>query len=172
MQRRALHAFIVWLGLFVFWVVLSGRLDALHLGYGVVSAAGVTWLSGGRLFTRTDDGRAYYLTFLPWGRLITYLPWLGWEIVKANVQVLKLVFSPLSRLDPKVVTFRADALKSELSRVVLANSITLTPGTVTLDLGSDGEYLVHAIDGPSADGLLEGAMQRKVAWTFREEDQP
>lgn len=168
MQRRALHLFIVWLGLFVFWVVLSGKLDAVHLGYGVASAAFVTWLSADRLFTRRDDGRDFYLTFLPWGRLLAYVPWLGWEIVKANVQVLKLVFSPLSRLEPSVIRFRVD-LKSELSKVVLANSITLTPGTVTLDVTGDGEYVVHAIDGPSADGLLEGAMQRKVAWTFKEE---
>jgi len=167
MQRRALHYAIVWLVLFGFWVVLSGHLDPVHLGMGVVCAAGITALSGGLLYTHVDGAPDRYLTQLPWLRILAYLPWIGWEIVKANIAVLKLVLGPMSKVRPRVVTFRT-GLSSEVSRVTLANSITLTPGTVTLDIDGNGEYVIHAIDGPSADGLLEGSMQRKVAHTFHE----
>jgi multicomponent Na+:H+ antiporter subunit E len=56
-----------------------------------------------------------------------------------------------------------------VSRVVVANSITLTPGTVTLDLAPDGVYEIHALDRASAEGVAEGIMERKVAATFGEE---
>lgn len=168
MKRHFVHVVIVWLGLFGFWTVLSGKFDAVHLAMGAVSAGLVTALSEELLFTRMDSGELRLLTSVRWRRHLSYLPWLGWEIVKANIQVMKLVFSPLSRLQPSIVTFKVD-YSSELSRVVLANSITLTPGTVTLDLNLEGVYQVHAIDRFAADGLLEGTMQRKVAWTFGED---
>jgi multicomponent Na+:H+ antiporter subunit E len=168
MERHAVHVFIVWLGLFALWVILSGMLDAVHLAMGAACSALVTWLSADLLFTRVDTGERRWLTFIHWGRFLAYLPWLGWEIVKANVQVLKLVLGPLSRLRPAIITYKAPDLSSEVSRVILANSITLTPGTVTLDVGLDGVYTVHAIDEGSAEGLLEGSMERKVAWTFGE----
>jgi multicomponent Na+:H+ antiporter subunit E len=159
---------MVWLGLLAFWIILSGKLDALHLGMGAASAALVCWLSADLLFTRMDSGERKWLTFMNWGRQLAYLPWIVWEIVKANIQVLKLVLSPLSRLRPSIVSFKAD-LSSEVSRVVLANSITLTPGTVTLDLDLEGVYTVHAIDRAAAEGVLDGTMARKVAWTFGED---
>ncbi len=168
MQGRTLHILLVWLLLFGFWVVLSGKLDAVHLGMGVFSATLVTWLSAGVLYTRRDDGARTWLAFIPWGRLLAYLPWLAWEIVKSNIQVLKLVLGPISRLDPAVVTFRPP-LRSEVSRVFLANSITLTPGTVTLDVSLEGEFLVHALDRAAGEDLVAGGMGRKVAWAFREE---
>jgi multicomponent Na+:H+ antiporter subunit E len=167
MQRSLLHVLVVWIALFAFWIALSGKLDAVHLVMGAVTAALVTRLSSDLLFTRTDSGRVYWLTFIPWGRFVAYLPWLAWEVVKANYQVLKLVLGPLSKLRPTVVSFKPP-LSSEVSRAVLANSITLTPGTVTLDVGLDGVYHVHAIDEASARGVLDGAMARKVAATFRE----
>lgn len=169
MKGRPLHLLLVWLLLFGFWIVLSGKLDGVHLAMGAFSASLVTWLSADLLFTRNDDGRRSWLAFIPWGRFLAYLPWLGWEIVKSNIQVLKLVFSPLSRLRPAVVTFRPE-LRSEVSRVFLANSITLTPGTITLDVDLRGVFLVHALDRSSADDLVAGGMGRKVAWVFREEE--
>jgi multicomponent Na+:H+ antiporter subunit E len=153
MKRHPLHLLIVWLGLFAFWVVLSGKLDALHLAMGAGSAALVTWLSADELFTRMDAGERRWLTFIHWGRFLAYLPWLGWEIVKANIQVLKLVLGPLSRLRPSIVTYRAPDLSSEVSRVFLANSITLTPGTVTLDLDLEGVYTVPRAS-PSSSSLV------------------
>jgi multicomponent Na+:H+ antiporter subunit E len=167
MKRHPLHVLAVWLGLFTFWVVLSGKLDPVHLAMGAGSAALVTWLSADQLFTRLDSGERKWLTFIHWGRQLVYFPWIAWEIVKANIQVLKLVLSPLSRLQPSIITFKAE-LSSEISRVVLANSITLTPGTVTLDLDLEGVYHVHAIDRAAAEGVLDGSMARKVAWTFGE----
>jgi len=171
MARSALHHGIVWAALFGFWLVLSDHFDPAHLVLGAVSVTGVTLLSGRLLYTEVDGGGRRWLTRLPWLRILLYLPWLEWEIVKANVQVLKLVLGPMDRVRPRVVRFRT-GLETEVSRVTLANSITLTPGTVTLDLTGDGEYLVHAIDAPSAEGLLAGDMARKVAHTFGEGQAP
>lgn len=168
MKEHPLHKLAVWLGLFAFWVILSGKLDAVHLALGAGSAALVTWLSSKQLFTHVDSGERRWLTFFHWGRLLGFAPWFGWEVVKANVQVLKLVFSPLSRLRPSIVTYQAPDLSSEVSRVFLANAITLTPGTLTLDLDLDGVYHVHTLDEASVQGLLDGSMERKVAWTFGE----
>lgn len=168
MQKRATHSVISFLVLFGFWVVLSGHFDLLHLAYGVVSAALVTWLSAGLLYTKVDGGEDRYLTLLPWGRLMKYWAYLTLEIIKANLQVLKLVLGPRRLLDPSFITVDCD-LRSEVSRVTYANSITLTPGTVTIDVLPDGRYLVHAIDKASADGLRNGAMERRIAAAFGEQ---
>lgn len=166
-MQRVLHLLLVTVGLFAFWVVLSGKLDAVHLVMGIVSAVLVAGVSAHQLFSHEAGGRRRWLTLIPWGRFLLYLPWLGWEIVKANMLVLRLVLGPRSRLAPRIVTFRTE-LTSELARVVLANSINLTPGTVTLDVTPDGTFSVHVIDEAAARGVLEGSMQRKVADTFRE----
>lgn len=165
MKRHPLHVLAVWLGLFTFWVVLSGKLDPVHLAMGAGSAALVTWLSADQLFTRMDAGERRWLTFIHWGRFLAYLPWLGWEIVKANIQLLKLVLGPLSRLRPSIVTYKAPDLSSEVSRVFLANSITLTPGTVTIDV-EDETLVVHAITRAGGDDVLGGGMARRVGRVF------
>jgi multicomponent Na+:H+ antiporter subunit E len=70
-------------------------------------------------------------------------------------------------IDPRVVTFKT-MLKSDVARTALANSITLTPGTVTIDIVDDVFY-VHAIAKEPADDLLEGAMERRIAHIFMED---
>lgn len=169
MERTALHHVLVGAVLFGFWVVLSGKLDAVHLLMGLACAAGVTALSGGLLFTRVGEGNERrWLSFLPWGRILAYLPWLAWETFKANLAMIPLILGPSSRLAPRIVRFRA-GVQSDVARSTLGSSITLTPGTLTLDVTSDGEYVVHAIDEGSAEALLAGTMQAKVARTFGEE---
>ena len=165
MTKRSLHTLIITLGLFAFWIVLSGKFDALHLGMGVVCAIGVSLLSADLLYSEGKNGEKRWLSFLPWGRILLYIPWLAWEIIKSNIQVMKLVLGPMDRLDPEMLTVQPD-LQSEVSQVVFGNSITLTPGTVTLDIEDDGTYVVHAVDQASAEGLRSGEMARRVAWAF------
>lgn len=141
-----------------FWLVLSGHFDPLTVALGVVSALAVAWanrdvelLSG---VTRSAAGFA------------AYLPWLLKEIVVANVQVVRLILDPRLPIDPVVVRYRAP-LASDLALTTLGNSITLTPGTVTLDVERN-ELTVHALTRDSADAVLEGSMARRVGHAYRD----
>ena len=137
------------------WLVLSGHFDALHVAYGVVCSALVAQLSAGLLFTETPSRR---MLSAAWGA-VRFLPWLLVEIVLANLHVVYLVCRP-GRLRPQVVRFRT-RLRGDVARVLLGNAITLTPGTITLDIDDD-EFVVHAVSDVSADSLRSGEMERRI----------
>ncbi len=147
-----------------FWLVLSGMYDPFHVGLGVASSAFVTWLSADFFppeavaFRRPRAVLAFCL----------YIPWLLWKMLAANLAMLRLVFHPrmYALLDPRKVQFRTK-LRSRLGLTVLANSITLTPGTITVAIDKRGYVTVHAIDRASAEGL-PGRMEDKVARIFEE----
>lgn len=84
-------------------------------------------------------------------RIIQYVFVLVWEIVKANFAVIKLITSSRYDLEPVLIRFKTD-LKTKQARVILANSITLTPGTITVTLEED-EYVVHCLDKELAEGM-------------------
>jgi multicomponent Na+:H+ antiporter subunit E len=90
-----------------------------------------------------------------------------YQIIIANIDVAKRALSPSMPIDPRIITFKT-ILRSDVARTTLANSITLTPGTVTVDIIDDVFY-VHAIAKGPADDLLEGIMERKVAHIFMED---
>lgn len=140
-----------------FWVLLSGHLEPLTLTLGVVSAAGVALLNRD-LETLSD-------LVLAAPRFAVYLPWLLKEIVVANLQVARLVLDPRLPIDPVVVRLRAP-FSTDLALTTLGNSITLTPGTVTLDV-EGSELTVHALTRAGVEALLEGSMARRVGWVFR-----
>ena len=98
---------------------------------------------------------------------MAYVPWLFYSIVKANIDVALLILNPRLPVAPALLQFRTN-LKRNISQVTLANSITLTPGTVTIDL-KEGRYLVHALEPKLAESLLSGEMQNKVAGIFGEQ---
>ena len=91
---------------------------------------------------------------------IRYSPWLIWAIVKANLDVTRRILHPSLPISPTMVDVRATQ-KSALGQVVYANSITLTPGTVTVDM-VDGILSVHALSREGASDLASGAMDRRV----------
>jgi multicomponent Na+:H+ antiporter subunit E len=164
--RRLVAFGAVFFTMLAAWVVLSGRFDAFHLALGVVSCLIVARLSLGVVTTSFVPRQAFQVV-LRHGR---YLPWLVWEIMLANLNVLGLVLSPRmhQRLDPHLLRFKS-RLTTEYARTSLAQSITLTPGTITVRLQPDGEFLVHALDRRS--GELEGirSMEERVAHTFGQE---
>lgn len=147
------------------WVVLSGQFDAFHLTLGVICCAIVAWFSSDLLFSTKEKAVGPNGT---WFRFILYIPWLLAEIVKANLWLFYLVFHPrmMELIDPKVFKFDS-RIKGTMARLAFANSITLTPGTITVYVDVDGRYTVHAIDEKSASGL-PGEMEEKVAKTFGE----
>jgi multicomponent Na+:H+ antiporter subunit E len=165
MPRSWVHQLAVAGILYGFWVVLSGRLEPRYLAFGAASALGITFLSSRFLFTEGGREGRVWLTHLSWGRVALYIPWLGWEIVKANLVMIPMILGPRSRLRPRMITVKT-GLSLEVARVTLANSITMTPGTLTVDVSADGEYLIHAIDRDSAEGVQSGRMEEKVSWAF------
>ncbi len=153
--------FIIMFGL---WVLLSGLFDSFHLTLGLISCGIVSFLSSDLLFPSPK-----IRGLLPqWARFVRYIPWLMLEIIKANLHVTYLVFHPrmMELIDPRIIKFRSK-LKGDLALVTFANSITLTPGTITVSVSIDGDFKVHAIDKASGDPL-PGVMEENIARVFRE----
>ncbi len=154
---------ITFILMFITWVVLSGKFESLLLWLGVVSSLLVAYFFHDLLFPNTKPG--HMKIFFAFSK---YTPWLIFEIIKANFHLLYLVFHPRMKelIDPHIIDFKTD-LKSDLAITTLANSITLTPGTITVTASSEGAFRVHAIDRPSAEAL-PGVMLEKVANIFGE----
>lgn len=160
--------------LFGFWILISGRMEIKYLTIGFVSSLVVAWISRPLMYLPVvSDGDKQYLAFdFPIFSLIAYLPWLIWEIIKANIDVALIVLNPKLPIQPQVFTF-TKPMSNPAAHFTLANSITLTPGTVTIDL-EDNVYTIHAITDSAAEGLVpeegEGEMQARVAKVFGEEN--
>lgn len=149
-----------------FWVLFSGRYDAFHVTAGVVSVIIVMALNR-RLFATRLFPADVYRDLAPL-RLIGYVVWLTGQIVVAAVQVARIVLAPRMEVDPSLVEFHAD-LPNASAQTIVANSITLTPGTVTVEL-DHGVFLVHALTDSARDGLLTGTIPRRVAGLFEGEE--
>ncbi len=151
--------------LMLLWVAFSGLLDAFHLTLGFISCTFVSFLSSRILFPKGQPGISVFLTRL-FG-LILYSFWLIKEILLANIHVFYLAMIPggMRHMDPELVKIRV-GLKSDIARYVLANSITLTPGTVSVKMEEE-ELLVHSISRKTTEGL-EGDMEKRIAKIFGE----
>lgn len=155
--------------LFAFWLLLSGTLELKFVVYGVLTSVVVAWVTYPLLLVcGADAERRYFILGLNPFKLINYFFWLMYQLVKANIDVVSSTVRPELLINPGVCRFRFQS-KNPLAQVVLANSITLTPGTVTMNVTDDGIYEVHALTDGAAEGLLSGGMQKKVAWLFGEE---
>lgn len=140
----------------VFWLVLSGHYNAITLGAGLLSVAGTVYVAA-RM--KLLDREGHPIGLLP-RALLWYWPWLIWEILKSGWDVTKLILNPALPISPTLVRVRASQRTSS-GIATYANSITLTPGTITCRVAGD-EFLVHAITRDSAESLAEGDMDRKV----------
>ena len=139
-----------------FWWLWSGHTEPVVLTLGLASCALVTWLA--RRMDAIDGGEPPYSFGV---RPVGYLVYLLFEVVKSNLHVARVILDPRLPVSPRLVRVEATQ-KTDLGRVVFANSITLTPGTLTLDL-RDGEVLVHALTQEAAEGLLDGTMDERVS---------
>ena len=147
--------------LMAFWLLLSGHYDILHVSFGVFSVILVVLINyplRKNLFSREEHSGTLKLSFL---RLIYYIPWLLWQIVIASLQVAYAVLSPKCPVDPSLLRFKT-GLGNTSSKVILGNSITLTPGTITLEIEQD-EFLVHSLMDVSASGIIDGTLPGEVA---------
>lgn len=154
--------------LFAFWMVLSGRTETKFVVYGILTAVVTTWVTYPLLLVPNKDGsKKYYVFGFSIPKMIMYFFWLMWQLVLANIDVLLATTGQELNIDPKVVRFRFRA-DNPMASVILANSITLTPGTVTMNVTDDGVYEIHALTVGAAAGVLDGGMQKKVADLYGE----
>lgn len=165
---RLIATGIEFIVLFAFWVLISGHYQLRYLLMGVGFSALVTYITrdllyepGGKLMA----AGARYIFACGW-RLILYIPWLVWAIIKANIQMALIILNPHLPIDPGFLQFQT-GLTKKVSLVTLANSITLTPGTITVNLTSN-IFVIHAITRSSASDLESGHMQNKVGAVFGE----
>ena len=162
---RRLQSIVSFVCTFVFlfglWLVLSGKFEPLLLALGFFASFLVAFFFHDLLFPGFH--RSYFLSSI---RFFGYIPWLILEIFKANFHLLRLVFHPRIHdlIDPHIVSIKT-GLNKDMSIVTMANSITLTPGTITVTANSEGHFSVHAIDRKSSQAL-PGEMLKKVAAVF------
>ena len=139
----------------IIWLLISGHYSVLILSLGALSVLTVTWL-----FRRMDrvDGQIAVLPMRP--RLLYYLLWLMWQIVLSNIDLVRRIWDPSlpirptwQRLDIKVT--------SSLAKMLYANSITLTPGTLTTDVKED-HFMVHSLTPDGIDELRKGDMEKQI----------
>lgn len=137
------------------WFLWSGHFDSLLVSLGLASCALVVALV---VRMGTVDEESVPLSGTP--RLLLYLPWLAWETAKANLDVARRVLSPAMPIAPRVIEVPASQ-RSEAGQVLYANSITLTPGTVSMRV-HEGRIEVHALTAEAAEALATGEMDRRV----------
>jgi multicomponent Na+:H+ antiporter subunit E len=150
--------------IFGFWLILSGKYDLFHISIGVLCCGLVSHVSHDLLFANPRAGDMRVIV----KRFITYIPWLLYQIVLSNLHVARLALGSKNLIDPEIIEFKTK-LESDVSLVTLANSITLTPGTITVDI-RDGVFYVHAVSKKVAEDLMTGEMEDRIAHVFMEAD--
>lgn len=162
------HLLSIFLMLFLFWMILAGRTETKFIVYGLITSAVTAWVTYPLLLVENQEGSKRYFVFgvNPF-RFLVYSGWLMWQMVLANVDVFLATTGQELAIDPKVVRFYFKA-DNPMASVVLANSITLTPGTLTLNVTEEGLYEIHALTPVAAAGVLDGAMQKQVADLYGE----
>ena len=145
--------------LFGYWLLLSGHYTPwLVISGGVLSIVVVAFC----LFKGITDDEGFPIEKLP--RALIYWPWLGWQIVLSALNVTRLILHPRLPISPTMV--KVDTLQdSAVGLTTYANSITLTPGTISVEVSEQGKAIwVHAITRENAEGFADDEMNRRVAW--------
>ena len=154
-MKNTAYAFSSAIVLFAFWLLLSGYFEPFLMMAGAGSAIGVALLAR-RMEVIDREGHPIFLSW----RVLGYWPWLFKEIAKSAWDVARIIVAPRLPISPTLVRVQPTQ-KSAVGVVTYANSITLTPGTISVEVAR-GEILVHALTRESAAGLLEGEMDRRV----------
>jgi multicomponent Na+:H+ antiporter subunit E len=150
------HVVVLAIALSALWLVLSGLLLPHILALAIASVAFVVWIAV-RMDVVDREGLPVHLR---WGDWFVYLAWLTGQAIRSNIDVARRILDPAMPISPTVITLETGQ-HSDLSRVIFANSITLTPGTVSMDL-EGGTLTVHSLTREGAETLLGGEMDRRV----------
>ena len=144
-----------------FWLLLSGYIQPLLLGFGAVSVIVVLFV-----LKRMDDVDQEKQEIGTGLRLIRYTPWLIGQILSSSLQVTKLIWGSPNKVSPSLAKISADNIPPD-RRALYANSITLTPGTLSVDIVDD-EIIVHALQESSIEELKQKAMEKKITGIWGE----
>jgi multicomponent Na+:H+ antiporter subunit E len=142
---------------FLIWLLISESFDLFHVGLGFLAAFGVAWFN-----TDRSTSRSTILRF----RIVWYFPWLVGRILQSGFHLSVLILHPALPIDPKVIHYRTK-LREDAGIVLLGNSITLTPGTITAEVNSH-DLVVHAMDDKSADDVTSQRLEQRIAGLFTE----
>ena len=143
--------------LFALWLVFNGKVTLEIVLFGIFLSVAV-YVFCCKFLEYSPKKELLALRLLPQG--IGYFFVLVKEVIKANVGAISLIVSPKYDVEPVLVTFKTK-LKTDLARTVLANSITLTPGTITVELTGD-EFKVHCLDREMAEGLADSVFVERL----------
>jgi len=152
-----IHAISLGTFLAALWLLLSGMFEPLLLGLGVASVVLTVWIAH-HMDVIDHEGHPIHLSF----RGIFYFPWLAFEIVKANIDVARIILSPKMNIQPHTFTTKASQ-KSDVGLTAYANSITLTPGTVTISMDEASTLEVHALSVAAREGVESLDMDRRCS---------
>lgn len=150
-----LHAISLFVSLFLFWLLLSGFFTAFLVLAGVGCALAVVGFAR-RMDVVDAEGHPIHVSAATW----LYWPWLLQEIVKSAWQVSCIIVHPKLPISPTLVRFKPTQ-KTDVGLVIHANSITLTPSTIAVEVGAD-EFLVHSLTRSGAQGVVNSEMDRRV----------
>ena len=154
-RTMRMHYLFILVFLMLFWMLLSGHGEPLILAFGMLSSLLVTLL-----IARMDSRDGEPATFRPGIRVMHYFGWLFWQVVRSNIDVARRIWNPSlpirpswQRLDTEVTT--------PLEKTLYANSITLTPGTLTTDVRED-HFMIHSLTPEGIEALRKGEMERRI----------
>ncbi len=158
MKSRFYHTLIVkTFGFFLIWLLLSTSFNLFNVGLGLLAAFGVAWLNTDRSVSRFTILRL---------RIVWYFLWLVGRILQSGFHLSVLILHPSLPINPKLIRYRTN-LREEAGIVLLGNSITLTPGTITAELNSQ-DLVVHTMDDKSAHDITSLQFEQQIAGLFSE----
>ena len=158
------NLFFLFIGLMVFWVVMSGYLDAVHIGMGVVSAVLIIAFNHRLKRERFFQSELEDLHQLRIFKVFLYIFWLAYQIIISGFRVAFVILDPRMPIETYVLKFKT-RLPHAQAKMILGNSITLTPGTLTIDIQED-EFTVHSLTPESCGDILNDNMPRHVLELF------
>lgn len=156
--------------LYIFWLLISGSLQAKFLIMGAVACLVIAWVCTPLfMIDNISHTKKYFMLNVSVIKLIAYVFWLLKELLMANLDVMKATWKKELPIEPTLLHFHV-SIDNPIALALIANSITLTPGTITLNVSRDNIFEIHALTPGAADGILSGATAKKVAWLFGLED--
>lgn len=166
--QHLIHLFGLTAGLFLVWILLSGKFETRFFLIGLGSSLVVSVVCLPLLMIKNPrTGKEFFVLRINYLKLIPYGLWVIKEIFKSTLDVSREILKVHIDYEPRIIYFSMP-FENPMASVILANSIILTPGTITVDVMEGGIFEVHAIDKKAAEDMLSGTMPRKVAALFGE----
>lgn len=172
-SRVLVNNFKLVLGLFIFWILLSEKFEVKLILIGLTASLIGGYISREiMILYKDEDGEEIHGMDFPVFSYITYWIWLVGQIVIANIEIAMIVLNPKLPINPQMVSFQ-QKMKNPLAHLSLANSITLTPGTITVDIDEEENYIIHSLTDAGGEALFfdndQGQMRIRIAELFGEE---